>query len=102
MTDHRTARDVHAVATRRFVEELLRSGLALSDLCGELLDQLDGDPVASADVLLDLVAGTLQPVTAAAGPAALEAATDLIGASFDRVLEDLRAAAELAATGPLH
>ena len=93
--------DLHAIATRHFVEELLRSGMALAELCAALLDELPESP-ASADVLVDMLTGTLAPVTAEATPDVLARATDLIGASFARVLEDLRAAAELAASGPLN
>ena len=93
--------NLHATATRHFVEELLRSGVALADLCAALLDELPESP-ASADDLLDMLTGTLGPVTAEATPDLLARATDLIGASFERVLDDLRTAAELAASGRLN
>jgi hypothetical protein len=85
--------------TRELVEETLRTGFALIDMLGSLLEDLPGEAFPGEDnatVLLEMVTGTCLPVVAAAGEHDTRAATALIGAIRDRVVDDLRRAAELA------
>jgi hypothetical protein len=84
---------------RALTEQVLRTGLMLSHLVGDLLDELPGDAFAGEDqveVLFEMLVGTIAPVAAAAGPAQVRATTALLGAMSDRVLADLRAAMRLA------
>jgi hypothetical protein len=84
---------------RAFVEEVLRTGLALGDLLSDLIDALPEDAFpgeSSVEVLLEMVAGSVQPVLAAAGEETVEAAMALVGALFDKTLMDLEHAVELA------
>jgi hypothetical protein len=86
-------------AAQALIEELLRVAFALQEVIGSLLEDLPEDAFPgeeSADVLLEMFAGTCLPVVEAAGPARCREATALIGAVRDRILNDLRAAAELA------
>jgi hypothetical protein len=86
-------------AARALIEELLRAGLVLTDLIASLIEDLPEDAFAGEDnaaVLVEMVAGSSLPAVEAAGEEACWAATALIGAVRDRVLDDLRAAAELA------
>ncbi len=84
---------------REFVETVLRTGFMLTDLLGNILDALPDDAFpgeSPAEVLVDMLAGSIRPVADAAGPHAVLDATALLGAMADRTLIDLRAAAELA------
>jgi hypothetical protein len=79
-----------------FVTELLRAGIALSRLCEDLLDSIPADAFPGEDagaVLLEMVIGSAEPVTTAAGEPLVASATALIAATMDRMLADLRAAA---------
>jgi len=89
-------------AVREFVEELLRSGLALVDLVGSLIDELPGGAFPgedSAEVLIEMVVGSSRPALEAIGKSECRSATKLIETVWDRVMTDLRDAAALA--GPL-
>ncbi len=82
-----------------FVEELLRTSVMLCGLFDELYETVPPDAFgdeAPGDVLLEMFAGSMHPVAAAAGAATLREATALVGGVGDRVLDDLRAAATLA------
>ncbi len=84
---------------RALVEQALRTGLMLSGLVGDLLDELPEDAFAGEDqveVLFEMLVGTVAPVAAAAGAAEVRAATALLGAISDRVLADLHEAMRLA------
>ena len=84
---------------RAFVTELLRSGIMLADVLADLLEDLPDDAFPgeeTAEVLLDMVTGSIQPAAQAFGVEMVREATALIGASADRVLQDLHAAADLA------
>jgi hypothetical protein len=86
-------------AAEVLIEELLRTAFALSDIVSSLLDDLPHEAFRGEDnaaVLIEMIAGSCRPAVEAAGEAGCWAATALIGAVRDRVLEDLRAAAELA------
>jgi hypothetical protein len=80
------------------VEEVLRTGLMLADLLDDLLDALPADAYPGerpGEVLLEMVAGSVHPAAAALGTDAVRQATALVGALGDRVIADLKAAAEL-------
>jgi hypothetical protein len=83
---------------RAFVKEVLRTGIALGDLLGDLIEALPEDAYPGenkAEVLLEMVAGSVQPVLAAAGAETVNEATALIGALFDKTMMDLELAVEL-------
>jgi hypothetical protein len=85
---------------RAFVEEAVRVGVVWMELVSGLLDDLPDGAFPGenhADVLLEMLAGTIQPVADATGAETLRQATELLGAASDRVLTDLRAAAARAA-----
>ena len=87
---------------RALTEQALRTGTMLSRLVGDLLDEQPEDAFpgeVEVDVLLEMLVGTILPVAAAAGLEAVRNATALLGAMSDRVLDDLRAAIELADDG---
>lgn len=89
-------------ATQILVEELLRTAFSLGGAFVSLLDDLPEDAFPGEDpsaVLIEMVSGTCRPVVEAAGESACWAAASLIGAVRDRVIDDLRAAAELARRG---
>ena len=84
---------------RTLTEQVLRTGLMLSSLVGDVLEELPQDAFAGEDqveVLFEMIVGTIAPVAAAAGVAEVRAATALVGAMSDRVLADLHAAMRLA------
>lgn len=88
--------------TRELVDAILRTGLMLGHVLGDLLDELPDDAFAgesTGEALLDMFAGTIAPVADAAGRQAVLQTTALLGAVADRTVADLRAAAELAADG---
>jgi hypothetical protein len=85
---------------RSFVEEVLRTGLTLTDVLSSLLDDLPEDAFRGenpGEVLIEMVVGTMRPAADAAGERAVREATALVGALGERVLADLRRAAALAA-----
>jgi len=93
--EHHVAR---LAVTRELVEEILRTGFALSDMLGTLLEDLPAEAFPGEDnatVLLEMVTGTCLPVVSAAGEHDTRAATALVGAVRDKVIADLRRAAEL-------
>ncbi len=84
---------------RALTEQALRTGMMLSRLVGDLLDELPEGAFAGEDqveVLFEMLIGTIAPVAAAAGVDEVRATTALLGAMSDRVLADLRAAVRLA------
>lgn len=90
--------DVHALT-----EMVLRAGVMLSDLLGNLLEELPADAFPGeghVDVLVEMMTGTIAPVADAAGAATVHEATALLGAMCDRIVEDLRAALDLARGEP--
>jgi hypothetical protein len=90
--------DVHALT-----ESVLRAGVMLSDLLGNLLEELPADAFAGeshVDVLVEMMTGTIAPVADAAGAATVHHTTALLGAVCDRVVADLRAALDLAGGEP--
>lgn len=86
-------------AAQVLVEELLMTALGLGAVLSSLLEELPDDAFPgedSAAVLLEMVVGSSRPAAEAAGERQCWEASALIGAVRDRVLDDLRAAAELA------
>jgi hypothetical protein len=85
--------------TRELVEEVLRTALALEDVMSALLEELPERAFPGEDnarVLLEMVVGSVHPAAAAAGPRDTRIAIALVAAIRERVLADLRTAAELA------
>jgi len=85
---------------KEFTEQLLQTGLTLVDVLGMLLDDLPRDAFPGeepAEVLVEMLTGTLRPVADAAGERAVREATALLAAARERAVADLRAAAKLAA-----
>jgi hypothetical protein len=86
-------------AGRELIEELLRAGLALTDLLSSLLEEIPEGAFPgedSGEVLMEMVVGSCLPAIEAAGERDCRTAAALIGAIRDRVFDDLRAAAEIA------
>lgn len=84
--------------TRDFVWEMLRTGLALSDLAESLIEALPEDAYPGEDrgeVVLDMMAGSIQPAVHAAGTDTVEHVIALMGAAYDRVITDLEAARDI-------
>jgi hypothetical protein len=91
------ARDVELA--RELVEEILRTGLVLTDTLAALIEELPADAFPgenNAAVLVEMTAGSCAPVVRAAGEAECRQTLALIAALRDKFLEDLKAAAELA------
>ena len=85
---------------RDFVEELLRTGLLLIDLAADLIETLPEDAYpgeSNAEVVLDMMTGTIRPAAEAAGGTLVRSATALLDATGARTLDDLQRAVELAA-----
>jgi hypothetical protein len=85
--------------TRELVMEVLRTALALEDVIASLLEGLPEDAFPGEDnglVLLEMVVGSVHPAARAAGDRDCRTATALVGAIRERVIDDLRTAAELA------
>jgi hypothetical protein len=85
---------------RGVVEDVLRTGIVLSDLIAGLIDDLPEDAFPgedAAEVVVEMLIGSARPALEAAGAAALSQASALLGALFDRTIADLRVAAEIAA-----
>jgi hypothetical protein len=85
--------------TRELVEEVLRTAMALEDVIVSLLEDLPDGAFPGEDpglVLLEMIVGSVHPAAVAAGPRDLRTATALIVSIRERVLTDLRTAAELA------
>jgi hypothetical protein len=84
---------------REFVEEVLRAGIVLSGLVGDLSDSLPEDAYpgeSQVEVVLQMMAGTIRPVAEAAGEQFVRDAVALLGKAQDKVFTDLRLAMELA------
>jgi hypothetical protein len=100
--DGSPARRAHGDSARGFVEEVLRTGIVLTDLLSGLLEDLSEDAFGdedSGEVLIEMLTGSVRPALDAAGPGAVREATMLLAAVRDRTLSDLRAALERARPG---
>jgi hypothetical protein len=85
--------------TRQLVLETLRTALALEEVMGSLLAELPGTAFPAedrAEVLLEMLIGSVHPAARAAGERDCRVATALVGAIRERVIDDLRTAADLA------
>ena len=85
--------------TRAMVLEVLRTAMALEDVMSSLLEDLPEGAFPGEDngqILLEMVVGSVHPAARAAGERDCRVATALVGAIRERVLADLRTAAELA------
>jgi len=84
----------------RFVVVLLRTGLMLSDLAGDLLDALPDDSYPgeeNSEVVLEMIRGTIATSLQSATLSELARATELMERAFDRTIEHLEQAREIAA-----
>jgi hypothetical protein len=91
--------EIEQELTGELVEEVLRTALALEDVICCLLDELPPGSFPGEDpavVLMEMIVGSVHPVAAAAGPRDCRSAIALVAAIRERVLADLRTAAELA------
>jgi hypothetical protein len=82
-----------------FVEEVLRTGLLLTDVLGGILDELDEDAFPGeqpGDVLIEMLVGTVRPAVEAVDAVTVREATALLGAMSDRFVADLQAALAIA------
>ena len=87
---------------RALTETLLRTGIMLSDLLGNLLEDLPEDAFPGeehAEVLIEMLTGTITPAAGAAGARSVQGTIALLEAVGERVLSDMRAAADLARRG---
>jgi hypothetical protein len=85
--------------TRQLVLETLRTAMALEEVMGSLLAELPESAFSGQDngqVLLEMLVGSVHAAARAAGERDCLVATALVGAIRERVIDDLRAAAELA------
>jgi len=90
---------VEADGVQEFIEELLRTGLALIDLISSFVEELPEDAFPgedNAEVLVEMLTGTCRPALRRAGESDCQIATALIRTVWERVTADLRAAAALA------
>jgi hypothetical protein len=86
-------------ASEELVQALLRTSLTLQDVYVSLIEKIPDDAFPGedpAEVLLEMIGGSACLAIEAAGLEMSRAATALIGAVMDRVLDDLRAAAAAA------
>jgi len=84
----------------RFVVVLLRTGLMLSDLAGDLLDALPDDSYPgeeNSEVVLEMIRGTIATSLQSATLSELARATELMERAFDRTIEHLEQARDIAA-----
>lgn len=82
--------------TRDLVEEVLKTALALEDVMAALLKELPENAFGgedNAEVLLELVVGSVMPAVVVAGERDTRAAIHLAAAIRERVVADLREAA---------
>jgi hypothetical protein len=88
---------VSQVATRAFVDEVLRTGFMLIDVLSTLIKGV-GEQTGeeSAELVVGCLAGSLVPVVEAAGPECVDHCTALLGALADKTRDDLHRALEIA------
>lgn len=87
----------------RLVTELVRSGLMFSDVLATLTEVIEETGMYPnehpAEVAIEMAAGSVQMDLRGRDPSELERAIDLIVTARDRLLTDLKLAAELSARG---
>lgn len=82
-----------------FVEEVLRTGVLLTDTLSGILEDLAEDAFPGehpGDVLIEMLVGTVRPAVEAVETRTVVEATALLGAMSDRFVADLQAALEIA------
>jgi hypothetical protein len=88
--------NTHAEPSLHLVREIVRTGLMITGVLEDLLEELPDDAFPGendAEVLFEMLAGTIRPAVAAAGEERVQELIALLGAMGDRVLSDLQAAA---------
>jgi hypothetical protein len=91
--------DTNTEPSRHLVEEIARVGLLITGVLEDLLDGLPEDAFpgeSEVEVLLEMMAGTIDPAVRAAGDATVHELLALLGALSDRILTDLREAVNVA------
>jgi hypothetical protein len=89
-------------AAQLLIEEMLRSGLALTDMLASLLEDIPDDAFPGEEngaVLIEMIVGSCRPVVDAVGESECRAATALLGELRNKIVDDLRIAAALARPG---
>jgi hypothetical protein len=84
---------------QEFVEQVLRTGLMLTGVAADLIEALPDEAYPgedSANVIIEMLVGTIRPAVEAAGEQLVRSCIALLAASGERALADLRLAAELA------
>ncbi len=84
---------------QEFVEQVLRTGLMLTGVAADLIEALPDDAYPgeeNANVIIEMLVGTIRPAVEAAGEPLVRNCTALLAASGERALADLRSAARLA------
>jgi hypothetical protein len=82
----------------RFVLELLRTGLMLSELGADLIESLPEDAYPGEDsgaVVVEMMCGTIRTALEPVDPREVERATELIDVAASRTIEHLRLAHRL-------
>lgn len=82
-----------------FVMEILRTGLGLMHVAGDLIEALPEDAYPGesvSEVVIDMMVGTITPVAWAAGEPTVREFIQLLAASRERIIAHLEEAAELA------
>jgi hypothetical protein len=89
-------------AAEAFLEELLHTAFSIGGAYVALLEDMPRGAFPGEDpaaVLIEMFAGSCRPAVAAVGEAECQVAAALVAAVRDRVLDDLRLAAQLAREG---
>jgi hypothetical protein len=84
---------------RSLIEEILRTALWLFDISTSLLDDLPDDAFPGEDcgeVMVEMLTGSCRPAIETAGDDGCRIVIELMASIRENVLDDLRAAAELA------
>ncbi|MDQ6805391.1 MAG: hypothetical protein M3065_10605 [Actinomycetota bacterium] len=92
-------RDATSDYGRDFVTEILRTGLVFTDLVCDLSESLPEDAYRgepNTAVVIEMLIGTLRPVTDGAGEGSVRSAIALLTAARARARADLERAVELA------
>jgi hypothetical protein len=82
--------------TDELITEVIRVAVTLDDVFTSDIPEEAFPGEDNAKVLFDMLLGTIEPATSAAGEDACRTAVALIGAIHERILADLHAAAVLA------
>ena len=87
--------DPTTVGPEQLVRELVCTSLFLGDLVADLIESCPEDAFPGeepAEVLLEMLTGTVRPVVASTDPAVREAVAELLEAMRTKTLNDLRGA----------